>query len=153
MKGARAVPVLTCAVALALGCGGPLGPFAGGRLHGTEVTEPVTDFSFAADVMLVQLEVRPERPWSVTLGCIDHEGAIYVGSDDPGDRWVQYVVADPRVRLRIGDKIYPRVAVKVEQESEWVIVGKKLFDKYDLQYEPDHDPGWLFRLDPPPRSD
>jgi hypothetical protein len=139
--------VLLCGLALA--CGGPLGPLPGGRLKGPETTEPVSDWSFAQDVMLVQLETRPTDPWSVTLGCIDHEGALYVGSNDPSDRWVQHVVADPRVRLRVDGTIHPRIAVKVTEPSEWMIAGRKLFEKYDLAYDADHEPGWLFRLDPP----
>lgn len=149
MKSFRVTAVaLLCGIALA--CGGPLGPLPGGRLKGAEATQPVEDWSFAREVMLVQLETRPVDAYSVTLGCIDHDGAIYVGSDDPSDRWVRHVVADPRVRLRVGDTIYPRVAVKVTEESEWIVVGRKLFEKYDLEYDADHEPGWLFRLDPPP---
>lgn len=134
---------------LALACGGPLGPFPGGRLTGAEGTAPVSDWSFTRDVMLVQLETRPGQPYSVTLGCIDHQGAVYVGSHDPGDRWVRNVQADPQVRLRVGDTIYPRIAVEVVDRSEWAVVGRKLFEKYDLEYDPDREPGILFRLDPP----
>ena len=82
MSSFRAIAVaLLCGLALA--CGGPLGPLPGGRLKGMETTQPVEDWSFTHEVMLVQLETRPADPYSVTLGCIDHEGAIYVGSDDP----------------------------------------------------------------------
>jgi len=144
---AVAVPLL-CVMAIA--CGGPLGPLPGGRLAGTEATQPVDDWSFAHEVLLVQLETRPAAPYSVTLGCIDHAGAIYVGADEPSDRWVKHVVDDPRVRLRVGDTIYPRIAVKVTDPSEWLLVGRALFQKYDLEYPADHEPGWLFRLDPPP---
>ena len=135
--------------ALALACGGPLGPLPGGRLKGTEATQPVEDWSFTREIMLVQLEARPADPYSVTLGCIDHDGALYVGSDDPSDRWVQYVDADPRVRVRVDGTLHPRNAVKVTDPSEWMVAGRKLFEKYDLDYDPDHEPGWLFRLDPP----
>jgi len=152
--GSRAAPLRRVAIlvgcGLALACGGPLGPFRGGRLAGPERLQPAEDWSFTSEVMLVQLETRPDAPWSVTLGCIDHEGALYVGADDPSDRWVHHVVADPRVRVRVQGKVYPRIAVKVTDPVEWMVVGKRLFAKYDLSYAPDHEPGWLFRLDPPP---
>lgn len=137
---------LSCGLVLA--CGGPLGPLPGGRLTGPEAARPVDDWSFTRDVRLVQLETRPADPWSVTLGCIDHEGALYVGSHDPTDRWVRNALADPRVRLRVDHTIHPRNAVEVTDRTEWMIVGRKLFEKYDIEYDPDREPGILFRLEP-----
>jgi hypothetical protein len=132
-------------------CAGPLGPFAGGRLAGSVVTEASSDWSFTRDVKIVQLETRPDRPWSVNLGCVDWNGALYVGTEDPSDRWVRNIEADPRVRLRIGERIWERRAVRVTDPNEWTGAGLALFRKYDLHYEAGEteEHGWLFRLDPP----
>lgn len=144
-----ALRALSAALVLGLvACGGPLGPFAGGRLRG-EPAAPRSDWSFTHDILLVQLETHPERPWSVTLGCIDHDGALYVGSPDPeSDRWVAYVTRDPRVRLRVEGRVYELRAVRVTDPAEWATAGRRLYEKYDLEVEPGHEPGWLFRLDP-----
>jgi len=142
--------VVAAALLLAmLACSGPLGPVAGGRLAGDVVSPPPADWSFTREVMIVQLETRPDDPYSVNVGCIDHGGAVYVGSAEPEDsRWVANLVADPRVRLRVDGRLYALRAVRVTDPAEWAEAGRKLFEKYDLSVEPGHDPGWLFRLEP-----
>jgi hypothetical protein len=149
-----ALPAHAAALALLLAaCGGPLGPVAGGRLRG-EPAPPPSDWSYTRDVLLVQLETRPERPWSVTLGCIDYQGALYVGSPDPErDRWVAHVTRDPRVRLRVEGRIYELQARRVTDPAEWAAAGRLLYEKYDLRQEAGREPGWLFRLDPRQSAD
>ena len=128
---------------------GPLGPFPGGELSGTIASEAVSDWSFAHDVMIVQLETRPERPYSVNLGCIDYGEAIYVGTSNPEtSRWVSHLEADPRVRLRVGDTVYPLRAERVTDTTEYNAAGLRFFRKYDLDYDPEESAGVLFRLDP-----
>lgn len=146
-----AAAILALAALAAPGCSGPLGPFAGGRLRGVVQETSPPDWSFTHDVMIVQLETRPEDPWSVNLGCVEHAGALYVGTDHPErERWVENVLADPRVRLRVGDRIWERRAVRVTDTDEWTLAGLALFRKYDLTYEEgETEHGWLFRLDPP----
>lgn len=151
--GGRCAPGAPTALAAALAlilaaCGGPLGAVPGGRLRG-EPAAPPADWAFTRDVPLVQLETRPERPWSVTLGCVEYQGALYVGSPDPeSDRWVAHVTRDPRVRLRVEGRIYELQARRVTDPAEWAAAGRLLYEKYDLRQEPGREPGWLFRLDP-----
>ena len=79
---------LALALLLGLGCG-PIGPFPGGPLTGNEVTDPVDDWSFASRRQEIQLETRPESPYSVNVWCIVRDGALYVPSGRPeGKRWV-----------------------------------------------------------------
>ena len=88
-------------------CSGPFLVFPGGRLGGTEVTEPVEDWSFV-DSTFMDLELRPEDPYSVTLNYFVRDGKLYV--DPAEDReWYQYLKADDRVRVRFGfgDRVYP----------------------------------------------
>jgi hypothetical protein len=132
-----------------LGCSGPLGPIAGGRLSGELATAPVDDWSFTREVMIVQLETRPRDPYSVNVGCVDYAGAVYVGSPDPlSSRWVANLVEDPDVRLRVDGRIYELRAVRVTDPGEWALAGRRFYDKYDLHPKPGRDPGWLFRLEP-----
>jgi hypothetical protein len=100
------------------GCSGPFLVFPGGRLGGEEMTEPVADWSFA-DSMFMDLELRPDDPYSVTLNYFVRDGKLYV---DPAEdrQWYQYLKADDRVRVRFGfdDRVYPLRAVLVGKPGE-----------------------------------
>jgi hypothetical protein len=99
-----------------LACGGPVLVFPGGELSGEVVTEPVTDWSFASDTF-VDLETRPDAPYSVELNYIVEDGRLYVDPAE-GRKWLDHIRADPRVRVRFGDKVYPATAVLVGRPGE-----------------------------------
>ena len=106
----------TAFVALALGCGGPILVIPGGALSGEVVDEPVSDWSFV-DSMFVDLEVRPDDPYSVELNYIVRDGQLYIDPAE-GKQWLEYIRADPRVRVRFGGKVYPLTAVLVGRPGE-----------------------------------
>ena len=112
----RSVFLVTAALATSLGCGGPLLVIPGGELSGEVVTEPVTDWSFVTD-SFVDLEVRPDDPYSVELNYIVRDGQLYIDPAE-GRNWLEYIREDPRVRVRFGDKVYPRKAVLVGKPGE-----------------------------------
>ncbi|MDJ0788760.1 MAG: hypothetical protein QNK05_18275 [Myxococcota bacterium] len=118
--------------ALLFGCGGgPTLVFPGGALAGTEVAEPVTDWSFV-DARFVDLETRPSDPYSVELNYILRDGKLYIDPSE-GKRWLDHIREDPRVRVRFGDEIYRATAVLVGEPGEL----------------PDFDPErFIYRLDP-----
>lgn len=97
-------------------CGGPFFVFPGGALEGDVVAEPVEDWSFASDAF-VDLETRPEQPYSVELNYVVEDGKLYIDPAE-GRRWLEHLRADPRVRVRFGDKIYPVTAVLVGRPGE-----------------------------------
>jgi len=103
-------------VAVLTGCGGPVFIFPGGTMRGDVVSEPITDWSFVEDAF-VDVEFRPDDPYSVELNYFVKDGRLYV---DPaaGRKWLEYLRADPRVRVRFGNSIYERTAVLVEDEAE-----------------------------------
>jgi hypothetical protein len=108
---------LTFALAfLAAGCGGPFLVFPGGELSGEVAAEPVADWSFASDEF-VDLETRPSDPYSVELNYILKDGALYIDPAE-GRRWLDHLRADPRVRVRFGEKIYFATAVLVGNPGE-----------------------------------
>ena len=100
----------------ALGCGGPVLLFPGGALRGEVVSDPVEDWSFATD-WFVDLETRPDDPYSVELNYVVKDGALYLDPKE-GRRWLDHMREDPRVRVRFGDKIYPATAVLVGRPGE-----------------------------------
>jgi hypothetical protein len=108
--------VLLCLLALA-GCEGPTALFPGGALAGP--VAPVPDgFEFARDAGTVQLETRPEDPYSVNIACSVVGGALYVSAGDNRAQWVENMEADPRVRMRIKGDIYELRAERVTDAAE-----------------------------------
>ena len=99
-----------------LACGGPFLVFPGGALRGELVTEPVEDWSFADD-WFVDLEVRPEDPDSVELNYVVRDGQLFIDPAE-GRSWFDHLRADPRARVRFGDKVYPVMAVRVGEPGE-----------------------------------
>lgn len=90
----------------------------GGWLFGDVVEEPVTDWRFANDVPLCEIQVYRwgTLPHSITLNCMaTADGALYLscaGCD--GKVWSSAALADPRARLRLGERVYPVRLERVE---------------------------------------
>ncbi len=101
---------------VASGCGGPFFIIPGGALKGEVVSEPVDDWSFVDDEF-IDLETRPDDPYSVELNYFVREGALYI-DPAPERRWLEHIRADPRVRVRFGGKVYPLRAVLAGQPGE-----------------------------------
>ena len=140
--------VIACDSSLPMG---PFGPIPGGRLSGEVVPGDIEDWSFSDPFETYELETRPSQPYSVTTWGVASGGDFYVPTRDPKEKaWVQYVVSDPRVRLRVGDRIYERRAVRVTDPAEFKRIIPRLGVKYELERPSDEEmPNvWLFRLDP-----
>ena len=110
------IAICVVVAAVLVGCGGPLLAIPGGELEGTVVTEPVSDWSFVDDPF-VDLEVRPDDPYSVELGYFVKDGQLYIDPAE-GRRWFDHIREDARVRARFGDRIYPLKAVLAGRPGE-----------------------------------
>lgn len=130
-------------IALALIGAGPCAVCPGGRLDGEVAPEPVGDWRFLGDQAACAIEVRPDEPYSVRATCLQHGGELYVSSMlAPRKRWPAMVVADDRVRVKIGDRVYERRAVRVTDTAQRVeVLGGSVED-------PPSESEWLWRLDP-----
>jgi hypothetical protein len=132
-------------------------------LSGELVETPVTDWSFTDEIPEIFVETRTWYgiPHSVTTVCVAHNGTLYVpsvyfeGGEFPDARfWNRNVVRDPRVRLKIGDRIFERKAALVEDIAEWNEVldafSRKLSFWKDLAEKPDSERPKVifFRMDP-----
>ncbi len=148
------------------GCGpwGPQGILAGGPYLGSASREPVRDWSFTDEHLLVGIETRGRLfRHSVTILCISTDGRLYVmARHAPRKRWVQNIEADPRVRIRIGGVLYVGRAVRVTQQAEADAVARAFLRKYvGLDVERAHSLSgppaprddraevWTWRIDPP----
>lgn len=130
----------------------PIGPVAGKQLSGEEAPAWPGDWEFTDEYDLVALEVRPDDPHSVTTICFLHEGALYVPSQGGGEKaWPQMVLADPRVRIKVGDTIYRARATRITDDAQRQALLASAAKKYpriaaaDAEVPPDV---WVFRIDP-----
>ncbi len=135
-------------------------------LSGELAAEPVTDWSFADEVPEIFVETRTwyRIPHSVTTVCVAHNGTLYVpsvyfeGGEFPDARfWNRNVVRDPRVRLKIGERIFERQAVLVEDSAEWNDVlaafGRKMPFWSELAAKPESERPKIIFLRMDPRED
>lgn len=139
---------------------------AGGPLEGTVAGGTVADWRDVPTV--VQLETRPSSPYSIYIWGVSSGSDFYVSSASwrsflqIGDaRWVAHIAEDPRVRLRVGDTLYERKAVRVGDAAELEAVVTLFETKYGdgppvsrlrEQLEEAAPADWdgvgIFRLDP-----
>ena len=110
----------------------PGGPFTRGEL----VTGPEPDWSFVRDIQEVEFQLI-EPPRSRTTWILEHDGRIYIPcgymTTTWGKIWKQWPIealADGRAILRIGDKLYERELVRIEEEPLLTPLRARLSKKY-----------------------
>ena len=104
--------LLAASLTLVAACSGPFLVFAGGALQGPE--QPYSPAVVPAQDTLVQLETRPDDPYSVNLNAFVVAGNLYL--DPTAERaWYEHITQDNRIRLRIDgfDVVYSARAVEV----------------------------------------
>ncbi len=74
-----------------LGCG-PVLMLPGGELEG-EVTSAPKDWSFSDETSTIQLETRPEDPYSVNIWAVSLGPALYVHAGANQSTWVEHMEA------------------------------------------------------------
>lgn len=126
-------------------------------LAGERVTTPITDWSFTDRFPTIYLQTRTWYllPHSVTITCVAHDGQLYLTSvfreDSPypqGKLWTSSVVRDPRVRLKIGDRVYDEILVPVTDPAERAAVLESKAKKYPGQRIAKTSSVYLFRVLP-----
>ena len=116
------------ALACLLGCG-PTLLIPGGELKGSIEAVP-GDWSFSDEVSTIQLETRPADPYSVNIWAVGIGDRLYVHAGANRSRWVENILADPRVRVRVAGKLYPLTAVRVEDPAEFATFADAYKKKY-----------------------
>ena len=116
---------------------GPIAIVAGGPFRsGTLVSGPEPDWSFVHDVREVQFQLlEPAR--SRTTWILDHEGKAYIPCGymttwwgKLWKRWPYEAEKDPRILLRIGDKLYERKLVRIQDGPAVAPLLAELSRKY-----------------------
>ena len=116
------------ALACLLGCG-PTLLIPGGELSGPVEALP-ENWTFSDEVSTIQLETRPLDPYSVNIWAVGIGDRLYVHAGANRSRWVENILADPRVRVRVAGKLYPLTAVRVEDPAEFATFADAYKKKY-----------------------
>jgi hypothetical protein len=102
----------------------PCDRLPGGPLKGAGVEEAVTDWSFANQAPLCQLQVDALIPWSVNLNCMADQGVLYISCARCQSKyWSSTVLKTPEGYIGIANKVYPvsieRVMDPLELDRAW----------------------------------
>jgi len=127
----------------------PIFMLAGKRLNGEEASYP-GDWSFTNDYPTIFVESRPDDPHSVTTSCWLHEGTLYIPAQSASTKsWTHYVLEDPRVRIKVGDTVYPARLDRVAEETIPRLVASRA-EKYPPPADRDPQAApkdvWVFRV-------
>ena len=136
----RKVPIgLTALIVVLVGGVGvwtftcPCNQTPGFVLFGDVQTTPVTDWSFANDIPLCQIQVYAGvMPHAVNLNCMaTPDGQLYLSCGAcQGKFWGRHVEDDEQGRVRLNGRVYPIVFTRVTDEAEldraWAARVKKL---------------------------
>ena len=133
-------------VLAALGCSGPVGLLPGGELDGEAKPAPA-DWVFAGDYGTVQLETRPEEPYSVNLAFTVLDGRLYINAGDTETRWVKNIASNSRVRLRMDGVLYDLRAERVIDVSEISAFAEAWTSQSMFRRDPSGlEEVWIYRL-------
>ena len=118
-------------------------------LKGENVTTPVTDWSFTDQIPQIKIQTQTPflLPHSVIIWCAVYNGNLYVTSYR-GRQWVENIVRDPHVRLKIADKVFDRTLSIVDDPLEKAGVLQAKGRKYPQWKVPSVSASTVFRVNP-----
>ena len=118
-------------------------------LKGELVTRPVRDWSFTDKIQTVKIQTQTPflLPYSVSIWCAAYNNNLYVTSYR-GRRWVEDIIRDPHVRLKIGGQIFERTLSLVNDPNEKVAVLQAKGKKYPQWTVPAVSRATVFRVLP-----
>jgi hypothetical protein len=118
-------------------------------LKGEPVTNAATDWSFTDKIKLIKIQTQTPflLPHSVTIWCAVYNGNLYVTSYR-GRLWVEDIIGDPHVRLKIADQVFDRTLSVVSDPSEKAAVLQAKGKKYPEWKVPPVSVATVFRVNP-----
>lgn len=116
-------------------------------LKGDLVTTPVSDWSFTDKIQTIKIETQSPflLPYSVSIWCADYNNNLYVTSYR-GRRWVEDVIGNPHVRLKIRDQLFERTLALVSDPEEKAAVLQAKGKKYPKWTVPSIAKATVFRV-------
>jgi len=118
-------------------------------LKGDVVTTPVSDWSFTDKIQTIKVETQTPflLPYSVSIWCAVYKDNLYVTSYR-GRWWVEDIIRDPHVRLKIGGRIFERNLSLVTDPDEKADVLQAKGKKYPQWTVPSVSKATVFRVLP-----
>src|SRR5262249_26382765 len=112
---------------------GPLGPIPGGAFsRGAVNSDPHPDWSNLEHV--IELDIRPARPWSLSGWNVVVDGELYVPSARGASRrWTAVAVKEPLARLRTHGQIYERLIERVTDPALRLRLAQALAKRYGFE--------------------
>lgn len=131
-----------------MGCAEPFIVVSGGELSG-EVTDAPSDWSAVRDVQVIQIETRPDDPYSVNIWMAVVGPDLYIATGENDTNWTEHLAENRDTRARIDGVIYELEASAVTQSAEHERVVVEYVRKYDDLEMGDNwvMRGQVFRLD------
>lgn len=130
----------------------PIAMISGKKLSG-EVASGAVNWEICNQHATVAIEVRPEDPYSVTTWCLVYQGQMYIPASNPTEKkWVDLVLQNPNVRIKMGDAIYLARAKKTDSLSRDTVISlvTTKYPEYaaDVIQESDSNPSqaWIFHI-------
>ena len=130
----------------------------GGLLFGDQIDDEISDWSFANDVSLCQIQISGLLPYSINLNCMaTSSGDLYLScSVCVTKRWAGIVVGNGRAKMRLDGTVYPVTATRVVDPGELDRAWAARVDKLQLHSSPTNpappmgtprpDHWWSFRV-------
>jgi hypothetical protein len=118
----------------------------GGKLEGESQPAP-SDWAFAGDSGIAQLETNPAEPYSVNLAYTVLDDVLYVNAGGTETQWVKNMKADPEVRLLVEDTLYDLRAERVTSKEEVAAFSQAWLAQSTFRRDPEgYDEVWIYRL-------
>ena len=133
-----------CVNASTLACRAP-----GLWLRGQPAASPVSDWSFTDKIPAVKVQTQTPflLPYSVSAWCAVYNGNLYLTSYR-GRRWVENILRDTHVRLKIGDQVFATTFAMVDDPAEKAAVLEAKGKKYPQWKVPPVSTATVFRVAP-----
>ena len=128
---------------------GPLGPIPGGAFSGPVNPERDPDWSQVEKV--IEVEIRPSKPWSLSIWAVVVDGELYSPSGfGARRRWPSVALEDPRVRVRTNGQIYERTLERVTDPELKKRLAYAVSERYGFDAEESirDDTTWYFHYAP-----
>ncbi len=108
------------------------------------------DWSFTDNIKTIQLETRPDDPYSVNIWVIGLGSDLYVHAGANRATWVEHMERDAHVRVRVGEKLYALRATRVEDQTQFARFSEAYAIKYERRPRNENVvEAYLFRLSAP----
>src|SRR6516164_6172112 len=116
-------------------------------LKGELVTTPVNDWSFTDKIQAIKIQTNTPflLPHSVSIWCAVYNDNLYVTSYR-GRLWVEDIIRDPHVRLKIGGQLFERTLSLVSDPDEKAAVLRAKGKKYPQWKVPSVSTATVFRV-------